>query len=468
MYVWSRLLTVWRNRSLAMEFAFAAALIFGVGMLGSTAWVNSLIRQTIAEQTSSTTAIFMQTLVEEEVQNLIQQPSVSSAARTRLLDILNKSALGKHVVSLKIWQLDGTILFATNPELIGQKFPLEGALLEAVHGERRTEFDELSASENISEKNLGIPLLEVYVPIYESNTEHQLAVAEMYIAASQLKKNLDSQTMRNWLFMGAFTASLLVLLWSIAKRADSTIKRQQQELELRVQSLSSLLEDNARLGRELQEASRSAVTLNDRYLRKLGADLHDGPGQLLALSLIQLDNIFPKTKSRRNDAGRTALQKTLKDSMKDLRNIAAGLALPEIQNMSCSDVVRFAAEMHEARTETKVMLDIHELPLHIANDIKEAAFRFVQECLNNAFRHAGGFNQRVEARVHAHDIEIRVSDGGSGTMREEPATKQLKLGLAGLKHRMIALGGTLSTSNRTDGFVVTATIPLVTLEKHHG
>jgi signal transduction histidine kinase len=456
----SKILKSWHTRSLAMEFALAAALIFGAGMLGSATWLSYVVRQNIAEQTSLTTALFMQTLVEQSVQDLVKPDAMSNESKTKLLDILNHTALGKHVVSLKIWKLDGTILFATNANLIGKQFPLEGALAQAVRGVRTTEFDQLTASENLDEIKFGIPLLEVYVPIFEHFTEHQLVVAEMYIAADQLKKSLDAQTRLSWLFMSGLTGSMLLLLWSIARRADKTIGRQQQELHQRVSSLSTLIDDNAQLALDVKKANRAAMKLNDRYLRKLSADLHDGPGQLLALSLVRLDEILPNQKSLKSQSGRAFLVKSLKDAMLDLRNISAGLSLPEIHNLTVEKTLRLAVEIHEARTNTKVEIELQALPDNGPTDVKVALFRLAQVCLDNSFRHAGGVNQRLIANCQGQKIVVQISDGGPGPDWVQPVSAGLRLGLTGLKYRMIALGGTLVVEPRSSGYVVTATIPI--------
>lgn len=65
--------------------------------------------------------------------------------------------------------------------------------------------------------------------------------------------------------------------------------------------------------------------------------------------------------------------------------------------------------------------------------------------MHNAFLHAGGLQQRVEAQVIDGILTIEVVDGGPGMdleqLRERPEHRS-RLGLAGMRYRVESLGGT--------------------------
>ncbi|MFI6477992.1 sensor histidine kinase [Nonomuraea sp. NPDC050663] len=87
-----------------------------------------------------------------------------------------------------------------------------------------------------------------------------------------------------------------------------------------------------------------------------------------------------------------------------------------------------------------------------------AAYRCVQESLTNVLRHAGpGANARVLLRYGAAELAVEVSDDGRGP-GGTPATGH---GLAGMRERCQALGGSLETGpGPAGGFLVTARLPL--------
>jgi hypothetical protein len=92
-----------------------------------------------------------------------------------------------------------------------------------------------------------------------------------------------------------FTATVQVVAYilvaGVVKRGSDTISRQQRALRQQVSNLSSLLDQNAQLSARVAQAARRTTTLNEQVLRRIGSDLHDGPGQVLALALLRLDSL---------------------------------------------------------------------------------------------------------------------------------------------------------------------------------
>ena len=66
--------------------------------------------------------------------------------------------------------------------------------------------------------------------------------------------------------------------------------------------------------------------------------------------------------------------------------------------------------------------------------MKITVYRIVQEALNNAFRHAGGAGQAVNARCEAGRIQIEVSDQGPGFDVNQSMDWEQHLGLAGMRN----------------------------------
>ncbi|MGG2465111.1 sensor histidine kinase [Streptomyces sp. RGM 3693] len=91
-----------------------------------------------------------------------------------------------------------------------------------------------------------------------------------------------------------------------------------------------------------------------------------------------------------------------------------------------------------------------------------AAFRIVQEALTNIVRHSGSRTARVRLRYAPGALEIRVDDDGPATAGTGEPTGGGN-GLAGMRERAAALGGTVEAGPRPDGgFQVRARIPLTT------
>ena len=89
--------------------------------------------------------------------------------------------------------------------------------------------------------------------------------------------------------------------------------------------------------------------------------------------------------------------------------------------------------------------------------VDASAYRLVQEALTNAVRHAGPCRVTVTIRREVRSLDVRVEDDGRGT--NAPSTDGH--GLAGMRERVTALGGTFEAGPRPGGgFAVHAYLPL--------
>jgi len=129
------------------------------------------------------------------------------------------------------------------------------------------------------------------------------------------------------------------------------------------------------------------------------------------------------------------------------RSPTAGLArLDEL-------VSRATAAGLEVRTE------IDGPPRPLAARVDLAAFRIVQEALTNVARHAGPATATVRLAYGERELTLQVEDDGRG--RTANGTTGGGSGIAGMRERAIALGGTLDAGARPGGgFQVRARLPL--------
>ena len=146
--------------------------------------------------------------------------------------------------------------------------------------------------------------------------------------------------------------------------------------------------------------------------------------------------------------------------LSDVRDLCAGLVLPTLQNFSLHDALMFIVQDHERRTRTRVSCTLTELPSEAPLFVKICLFRFVQEGLNNAFRHAEGRGQEIQAFSDGKTITVATVDRGPG-MSLETAVSGVHLGLAGLRDRIESIGGTMTIESKPgEGTRLTAILPL--------
>lgn len=89
---------------------------------------------------------------------------------------------------------------------------------------------------------------------------------------------------------------------------------------------------------------------------------------------------------------------------------------------------------------------------------KICIYRFVQEGLANAHRHAGGAGQKVRSAIAAGRLTLEVSDTGSGF--DPGRTRAGALGLAGLRQRINSLGGSFAVETSGRGTTLKVVLDL--------
>lgn len=451
----------WRGMSLAAQFAAAAAIVIGIGMAVLGTWVAARIQAGVIRHTALAAALYMDRFVEPHVQELASGATLSQASRDALTGLLARPGLDKKILDIRIWRLDGTIMFSRNAEMIGQRFPVEDRLKAAANGTVGAEFDELDSEENIGDKQLHEHLLEIYAPVREAGTERIIAVAEIYQVSGQLASELRWARVESVLAVCGLGVVMLGALSGIVLRGSRTIASQQKSLSERVEQLSRLLAQNTELRQRVAEANRRASEGNERFLRRVSAELHDGPVQLIGLVLLRLDSLVPKPKDAPPDKDLEIVRGALKDALSEIRDVSHGLALPELENLNLTAALDIAITNHERRSGTLVDIDHDEhLPAHVPGSVKTCAYRFVQEGLNNAFHHAGGAGQCVATRWDGKHLTVEVSDKGGGIVNKPQTAPKCGLGLPGLRDRIEALSGAMTIVTGPEGTTLRAVFPL--------
>lgn len=430
---------IWEALSLSQKFALTSSVVLLAGMLVIGAWVAEKIETSVSFNTAVATALYMDSFVAPHAQDLSTQNTLSHEKQIELDTLLHDTSIGNRIASFKIWMPGGLIAYSSRKAIIGKTFPPTENLKLAWAGNITTEFDTLEDEEDEQERAAGVAYLEIYSPIREKFTGRIIAVAEFYLKADLFEQVLFQAKLQSWLLVGLVTIVMLSLLFVIVHSGSRTIEKQKRVLKKRVLELSDLRN-------RLKNASRRTTELNERFLRRIGADLHDGPAQLLGLALLRLHSlksfVSAETRAAVNDKDDLKIiQTALDDALVDIRNISAGLVLPELDGLTLTEIIIKAVRAHEHRTGTSINLNIDNLPAFVDKSIQICLYRMVQEGLNNSYHHTQNAPSSVTASYNEGTIEIVVSDEGSGFDPATIANSSAGLGLPGLHERFESIGG---------------------------
>ncbi|MBI3165901.1 MAG: sensor histidine kinase [Chloroflexi bacterium] len=464
---------VFTRISFARQFLLASFVILFSGMLLIGTWLGRQIELGVIHRTAAVTALYVDSLISHHLQYLIEPDTSFDSHEAEVDTVLTTTPLGQRIVAYKVWAHDGSILYSTNPTLIGQQFPMEGGLEKAFAGDVYTEISDLNKEENIYEQQKWSQLIETYAPLRVGDENKVVAVIEFYQAMDELKGEIQAAQQRSWVVVSVSTVVMYLLLAGLVGRASNTILAQQNELQDKVFQLTTLLAKNEELHTRVSRAATRAAALNERFLRRIAADLHDGPGQDLSLALLRIDELaevcatckVSTVKKHGANDDFSMIQTALKSALNDMREILAGLRLPEINQLSAVGTAERAIHDYQRKTGETVILQVggklDDAPL----SVKITMYRILQESLANSFRHAVGADKRVRIDRQGNQLIAEVSDNGGG-FDQKAILSEDHLGLVGMRERVEILGGTFEVESAAGkGTIIRTHLPLNEAER---
>jgi signal transduction histidine kinase len=442
---WSPVRAATRRLSLATRFLLASFVVLVLGMLVIGSWVGAAIERGVLNHSAAVTALYVNSVLGDYLEGVDLSGALAPADQALLDRLLTETPLGEQVVLFKVWSADGLVLYSPDQRLIGRRFDVDEGLDRAKQGEVSAELSDLDEPENAYERERWDRLLEVYAPV-RGRDGNVHAVVEFYQRPDELEEQISAARWQSWEVVAAVMLGVFLVLAGIVKGGSDTIARQQrvladQEVALRqrVSDLSELLDQNERLHERLRQAAGRTTALNEQSLRRIGADLHDGPCQALGLALLQLDLLGQIGARQGDDLG--VIKGAVQDALGEIRSISAGLRLPELAPLGVREVAERAVRGHERRSGTRVRLSVGDVPADAPLPIKITLFRALEEALSNGTRHGGGVGLSARVYGEADGLSVTVSDQGPG-FAPDAVPADGHLGLANMRERAEVLGGT--------------------------
>ncbi|WP_188522125.1 sensor histidine kinase [Isoptericola cucumis] len=206
--------------------------------------------------------------------------------------------------------------------------------------------------------------------------------------------------------------------------------------------------------RALDDAREVAARLAVAEERlRISRDMHDVVGR--ALSAVAVKAELAAALARRGDprgADQMDDVRTLaQDSLREVRGVVAGYRAADL----VTELDGARSVLHAAGTAVRVVGDVPDLA---ARQVEALAW-VVREAVTNIVRHSAATECRIDLEPGEREMVLRVSNDGARTGVDGVAGLGGGSGLAGLRERLAAVGGTLEIAADGDRFVVTARVP---------
>lgn len=210
---------------------------------------------------------------------------------------------------------------------------------------------------------------------------------------------------------------------------------------------------------------RERELIREQERARIARDLHDGVAQTLYFMALKADRVSQKVnqKSEWAAAEIKEIGQTTRQVIREVRRTIFSLRPPDwSEGKFYPAMERFVKEYAE-QAGWRAEIDFMEPAISIRPRVELAAFRLVQESLNNAAKHAKASKIWVSL-APAHDetmLEVTVRDDGSGFV--PGSGDNTGLGLSQMRERVEAIDGSITIDSQPgEGTVMTAMLPLTT------
>lgn len=214
----------------------------------------------------------------------------------------------------------------------------------------------------------------------------------------------------------------------------------------------------AQVSSNLHESRREIISAREEERRRLRRDLHDGLGPALAALAFRIDaarNMLTRD-PQRADSQLAAAGDQLQLAIADIRRLVYGLRPPALEEWGLEGALRQHLAMVQPAS-VSLSLEVRQPLPPLPAAVEVAAYRIVQEAVNNALRHSGAHTCRAGLEVTEGALLATVEDDGSGLAPGAVAG----VGLGAMRERAQELGGTLDLQSPAGGGLrVVARLPL--------
>ncbi|MGW0599457.1 sensor histidine kinase [Streptomyces sp. NPDC002776] len=211
--------------------------------------------------------------------------------------------------------------------------------------------------------------------------------------------------------------------------------------------------------RERAERAQAARRRADEERLRIAQELHDVLAHSISVINVQAGVGLALLDSDPEQA-RTALttiKAQSKEALGEVRQVLDTLRTPGTAPRAPAPGLDRLPELVEQAAGAGLTVEVHGAAPPLAPGTDLAAFRIVQEALTNVVRHSGSRHARVHLDHGGGRLRIRVDDDGPATGADAGGSGN---GLAGMRERAAALGGTIEAGPRADGgFRVLAVLP---------
>jgi signal transduction histidine kinase len=196
---------------------------------------------------------------------------------------------------------------------------------------------------------------------------------------------------------------------------------------------------------DLERLAAGMIHQHEDERRRLSRELHDETAQVFAAVKLELGLVREGAAAGLQPRLDRALQ-LIDAGIRSIRSVTNDLRPSLLDELGLLPALRALVRDLDGRSDLAIGFDAPAALPPLSREAELAIFRALQEALVNVIRHATA--SRVDARLAVHDgqVELEVTDDGAGLStgaRLEQFERDGHMGLAGMRERILSMGGTV-------------------------
>jgi two-component system sensor histidine kinase DegS len=199
--------------------------------------------------------------------------------------------------------------------------------------------------------------------------------------------------------------------------------------------------------------------------QRLAREVHDGPAQVLANSLMLLESSY--TLAQQSGVEKLAtmldrLRETTREGLTEVRRFIADLRPGALDEHGLGSALADYIRSYNNAYAGRATLEAEPLP-RLPREAEIVLYRMVQEALQNAHKYARGASVVVRLAQHGGRLHLTIRDDGPGFDPHEVARRAGKSnwGLTSMRERAELIGAQFSVASRPGhGTEVSVILPL--------
>ena len=262
--------------------------------------------------------------------------------------------------------------------------------------------------------------------------------------------------------MGRFIAMTVVSLVLLAVIVRLFVGEAARQRALRIAAERQAAEFERLIAvrtRELSELSTHLQQFAEKEKSELARHLHDELGGLLTAAKMDLSWLQSRVTDSPYKERLTQLGGVLDEAMNLKRRVVEDLRPSLLDHFGLPTALR--AHVEHVCTKAGLHCDVtmSDDAETMPKDLQIALFRVIQEGLTNVVRHAHAQQVRLALTADGQRYLLMLTDDGCG-MKMDDSAFRWSHGLAGMRHRVSAMGGTFAIqSSPAEGTTLRIEIP---------